>query len=503
MINISWDRLEIARSDADNLRKEVKKPILELGAFKIDSRLLKYYSSYFGTVKSSFVALNDNAESLDGFYEWLDAKIAEAKGIEEANENNIPKLNLIGTAVLIGGITAGDPSAINTNTINTSVDDSDLTTGDPNGINIDPVNTDTDDSDPTTGDPNGIITDPVDTDVEDNSETEEDPENTNTNAVNTNITDNKNKEENANKNDTKDTNKNVNNNNTNGGDANEVDNKGIDPGIVVPGLVGPGAAAIVPGLVDGNFTGENPNWNDLVDPLQQYVVDPGAFNALSPEDQDAIINKLREVGYSTEEIENIINGKTGIPAILVKELSKTLENALLDHPEIRQLIIDIYGFDIFNDDGSINYTKLAMLIFIDMKDPNDKYDLIKLLYERYGIELVPRDELLWLAEQLMRALQADPDLRRRLLELYGFDIFNPDGTINYYNLIIAMLMDKMDPNDEFNLMKHLVHFEFIAKEKGIPIGLLIGLGAAAIGTGVAVKKKKKKKKKNKNELEKY
>ena len=36
-------------------------------------------------------------------------------------------------------------------------------------------------------------------------------------------------------------------------------------------------------------------------------------------------------------------------------------------------------------------------------------------------------------------------------EKYGFDIFNPDGTINKSRLALAMLMDGADPNDDFNL----------------------------------------------------
>ena len=246
-----------------------------------------------------------------------------------------------------------------------------------------------------------------------------------------------------------------------------------------------------------NFTGENPDFSTIVDPLQQYVVDPDAFASLPAEEQEAIIDKLREVGYTDQEIEDIINGRKGIPAPFVSEISGALEDALKDHPELRDEIKNLYGFDIFNDDGSINYTKLAMAIFTDMKDPNDKYDLIKLLYEKYGIELVPRDELMWLAEELMRSLQLDPDLRRRLLELYGFDIFNPDGTINYYNLIIAMLMDKVDPNDKFNLLKYLINVD--VKGKKIPLSILIALGlaAAATGVGVAVEKKRKRERERK------
>ena len=37
------------------------------------------------------------------------------------------------------------------------------------------------------------------------------------------------------------------------------------------------------------------------------------------------------------------------------------------------------------------------------------------------------------------------------MEKYGFDIFNPDGTINKSRLALAMLMDGADPNDDFNL----------------------------------------------------
>ena len=76
----------------------------------------------------------------------------------------------------------------------------------------------------------------------------------------------------------------------------------------------------------------------------------------------------------------------GVSKLKLQTISDKLEDIYKKDPSIRQKIIDLYGFDIFNDDGTINKDKLALLLLIDEKNPNDKYDIEKLLKEcGYGI----------------------------------------------------------------------------------------------------------------------
>lgn len=56
-------------------------------------------------------------------------------------------------------------------------------------------------------------------------------------------------------------------------------------------------------------------------------------------------------------------------------------------------------------------------------------------------------------------LKANPDIRTKLVELYGFDIFNEDGTINKDRLALAMIMDGKDPNDKYDLKEFLKKYQ--------------------------------------------
>ena len=116
----------------------------------------------------------------------------------------------------------------------------------------------------------------------------------------------------------------------------------------------------------------------------EYTIDPKAWDALSAGEKEIIIKKLKEVGYTDDEIKKIKEGQMGISKLKLQTISDKLEDIYKKDPSIRQKIKDLYGIDIFNDDGTINKDKLALVLLIDEKNPNDKYDLEKLLKEYSG-----------------------------------------------------------------------------------------------------------------------
>ena len=65
--------------------------------------------------------------------------------------------------------------------------------------------------------------------------------------------------------------------------------------------------------------------------------------------------------------------------VRLEELASQLEKLYKLDPSIRQKLKDLYGFDIFNDDGTVNKEKLAIAMLMDAKNPNDQYDLKTLL----------------------------------------------------------------------------------------------------------------------------
>lgn len=162
------------------------------------------------------------------------------------------------------------------------------------------------------------------------------------------------------------------------------DGTAID-GSLTNNLVGAGAAGALGGLgavdesLDNNASG-NGNASNTGD----YNFNPGTIENLPSDVQEGIKAKLKELGFTDEEIEKILNGKMGVSKVALEELSSKLEQALKNDPSLRNKLIEIYGFDIFNEDGTINKDKLALAMIMDGKNPNDKYDLNAFLKKLNG-----------------------------------------------------------------------------------------------------------------------
>lgn len=115
------------------------------------------------------------------------------------------------------------------------------------------------------------------------------------------------------------------------------------------------------------------------DKAEQFPLDPEVWKNLSGSEKEVIVKKLKELGFTDEEINNIKDGKVSVDKVKLEELASQLEKLYKLDPSIRQKLKDLYGFDIFNDDGTVNKEKLAIAMLMDAKNPNDQYDLKTLL----------------------------------------------------------------------------------------------------------------------------
>ncbi len=106
-----------------------------------------------------------------------------------------------------------------------------------------------------------------------------------------------------------------------------------------------------------------------------FGISPEEWSKLPPGEKEAIVKKLKELGFTDDEIKRIIDGEPIVPKLIVENVSGDLEELYKKNPSLRQKLKDLYGFDIFNDDGTINKDKLAIALLIDKKNPNDQYDL--------------------------------------------------------------------------------------------------------------------------------
>ncbi len=73
----------------------------------------------------------------------------------------------------------------------------------------------------------------------------------------------------------------------------------------------------------------------------------------------------------------------------LNNLSLDLQSQYRKDPGIRQLILDKYGIDIFDENGKVDPEKLALVKIIDGLDLNDDYDLEKLLEGLKGTTDLP------------------------------------------------------------------------------------------------------------------
>ena len=134
------------------------------------------------------------------------------------------------------------------------------------------------------------------------------------------------------------------------------------------------------------------------------------------------------------------------------------------------------------------------------------------------MDIVDQNTYATLQNRLETTLSKNSDLRDKIIEKYGFDVFNEDGTINRDNLSLAMLMDDQSASDGYDLAKLLdenyteqvtksivgnvsnpLKSSSSVKQSGMGAAPIIaGLGVlGAAGSGVAVAKHNKDKKENK------
>jgi len=303
---------------------------------------------------------------------------------------------------------------------------------------------------------------------------------------------------------------------------------GLNVNPVAAGATGAGVAGAISGLsgeVGGKGAANGEGGSIFGDnPMGNYTPDSSSWNNLPTDVQNNIINKLKSLGYSDEQIQSIIDGNEPVPQVAIDALSDTLADAVAEHPEIRDLIKEQYGIDIFNEDGSVDKDKLAIALFMDEAKDNDGLDLVGLLHDKYNIDVVDSGLLTDMSNKLSEAFAKNNTIRNLIIQKYGFDIFNDDGSINKNKLVLALLMDKKSATDGYDLSQTILDLvgngysldDIVSSVirpntnsnvksgsfAALPLSIALGLGATAstVGGGVKYVKDKKKQEASKNEI---
>lgn len=106
-------------------------------------------------------------------------------------------------------------------------------------------------------------------------------------------------------------------------------------------------------------------------------IDSGDDGETSSKEQDEDAKKLKGLGSSDDD--STKDRDKDVDSAELDALSSEFEKLYKSDPSIREKIKALYGFDIFNKDGTINKEKLALALSMDGKNPNDEYDIKTLL----------------------------------------------------------------------------------------------------------------------------
>lgn len=236
---------------------------------------------------------------------------------------------------------------------------------------------------------------------------------------------------------------------------NDLQNGGIGTGVAgVAAGVGGAATELVENAInaEGSGEGEHKYLTPASSALEEYPITKEDLSDLSSDDSKTIEEKLKLVGYTGDEIKDFQEGNMKLPKVVVSDVATALEETLQSHPELRDKLKERYGFDLFYEDGTINPTKLASALVIDAKNSNDGYDLIKMLSNDYNTDLIGLGNMTQFANKINDAMELNPGLKNQLAEKYGFDIFNPDGTVNEDKLRYALMIDGFDSVDDLDMV---------------------------------------------------
>ena len=250
--------------------------------------------------------------------------------------------------------------------------------------------------------------------------------------------------------------------------------------------------------------------------MGNYHVGDNFKEDFSDSERQSVTNILENYGYSKEEIDTIFNGEYDTSNVLVEGVSSSLGDAVRSNPGLREEIINQYGFDVFNTDGSINNDKLSMALYIDDLNGKDNYSMISLLSNN-GVNIVELGSLNNYSNQFESLILKDYSVKDKIINQYGFDIYNTDGTVNKDRLTLAMLIDSKKGNgitlssianetisSDINsyLNTSIKSIKSNSNNKNVsgfvPLAATVAAGGAAAGIGIATQIAKNSKKEKKD-----
>ena len=216
--------------------------------------------------------------------------------------------------------------------------------------------------------------------------------------------------------------------------------KSIVGGMTTGTLAGT-AGGVTAGAVAAISDKVNNSSYEPIDYLLGNYTSEGISDDINADLKNNVTEFLGNHGLSEEKANEIVNGEYSVSQVLIDSTSEKLVELYQSNSSIKQGIMNQYGIDVFNDDGTVNNDMLSFVLYMDDLDGKDNYSLINLLSTNYGINMVDSNLLSRYEKTMEALLLTDFGVKEAVINEYGFDIYNYDGSINTDRLTLVMLID--------------------------------------------------------------
>ena len=174
-------------------------------------------------------------------------------------------------------------------------------------------------------------------------------------------------------------------------------------------------------------------------------IDPTAIQALPDSVVNQMVSELKAAGYTQDEIDGILGGTVSINKTTTERLKSVFEEAVAKNPEVARIVEEATGFSIIDSKGNVDVNRLAVAELIAEKNLGMKIDLTAgSPFKKHINEL---------SEDLANIDKTNPDIRQAIVDVYGMDVFNSDGTIDQNKLALIRVIDGQDLNDKYDIVK--------------------------------------------------
>lgn len=215
------------------------------------------------------------------------------------------------------------------------------------------------------------------------------------------------------------------------------------------------------GGTGGTYTGNPYNYESTTpmpgttavptSPTDTLTIDPGAFDELPEEDQEKVKGRLKDAGYTDPEIEDILDGLVPVDKKTTEKIENLLKESVKDNPKTIEILEETSELDIVDESGNVDLNNLQLSELIAAKNLGMDIDLTP--GSKFSKHL---DSLI---VDLKNDFKSNPEIRDKIVDQYGIDIFDNDGNVDKEKLALVRVIDGQKTDDEYDITKIIEEYK--------------------------------------------